>query len=182
MTPAVRTRPMALLGVLAAGLLPACAGAPGEVPECDQVLRMAVVAQAVPGAAYLPCLDHLEEGWRDQGFVARRGQVRFRLHPDRAGGRPVTVLLEEACDVSGAVPTAARAEGVRTSVRLRSITPNYAGTLVDVFPGGCVTYQFDFPRGPHIALTEDLEAMVGLLSRQQLRLDLHEELDVELDP
>ena len=63
-----------------------------------------------------------------------------------------------------------------------SITPRYTGTLSDVFPGGCVTYAFDFVRGPHIALMEELGAAVGLYSRRQLRLDLQDRLGVELDP
>lgn len=163
------------------GLAPACSSAPGDVPRCDSERRLALVAQAAPEAAYLPCVDHLEEGWQDSGFEARRGQVSFRLDAGRAGGPPVGVALQEACDVAEAVPTTPGAEGVRTSIRLTSVSPRYAGALVDVFPGGCVTYRFDFPRGAHIPLMEELRATVGLVSRQELRVALRRELSVELD-
>lgn len=178
-----RLRPV--LALVALGVvLPACSpgAAAEEVPRCGSVRRLALVAQAVPGAAYVPCVDHLEEGWSDQRFAARRGRVTFRLEPGRAGGRPVRVVFEESCDAGAAVPTTPRAEGVRTSVDLRSVSPRYSGTLVDVFPGGCVTYRFDFRRGPHIPLMEELRATVGLVSRRELRLDLRRELSVELDP
>jgi hypothetical protein len=162
-------------------LVPACSNALGDVPRCDSERRLALVAQAAPAAAYLPCVDHLEEGWQDSGFEAGGGEVTFRLDADRADG-PVGVALEEACDVADAVPTTPRAEGVRTSIRLTSVSPRYAGALVDVFPGGCVTYRFDFPRGAHIPLMEELQATVGLVSRQELRVALRRELSVELVP
>jgi hypothetical protein len=50
------------------------------------------------------------------------------------------------------------------------IEPRFAGRLYDAFPGGCVTYAFDFAAGSQIALTEQFESAVGLYSRQQLRL------------
>jgi hypothetical protein len=55
-----------------------------------------------------------------------------------------------------------------------------AGTLYDVFPGGCVTYQFAFVLGPSIALIQQFESAVGLYSGQQLRRDLKRKLGVEL--
>ena len=140
------------------------------------------MAQAVPTAAYVPCIAELGEGWSDIGFIPHRGRVAFSLRSGRAGTRPVPVLFEEACDTEGAVPTMARAVGVRTSVRLLSITPRYAGSMFDVFAGGCVRYRFDFPRGPHIALMEELQQGVVLLSRQDLQVALHRDLHVELGP
>ena len=61
-------------------------------------------------------------------------------------------------------------------------TPRFAGTLYDVFPGGCVSYQFDFGSGSQIALMEQFEQAVDLYPRQQLRLVLKQKLGVELDP
>ena len=65
---------------------------------------------------------------------------------------------------------------------LSSIDPRYAGTMYDVFPGGCVSYRFDFERGAHIALMAQLQSIVGFVSRQQLRLDVQRQLGVRLDP
>ena len=43
------------------------------------------------------------------------------------------------------------------------MSPRFAGTLFDVFPGGCVTYAFDFARGRHITLTDDCGRQLELL-------------------
>jgi len=94
----------------------------------------------------------------------------------------VTVGLTASCRISGASPSPARAPGVLTYIRLESIRPRFAGHLYDVFPGGCVTYTFDFSHGSQIALTEEFEAAVGLYPRQQLRLVLKRKLGVELTP
>ena len=51
-----------------------------------------------------------------------------------------------------------RGAGVRTYLRSDRYTPRFAGTLYDVFPGGCVTYSFDFELGASIALMEQFES------------------------
>jgi hypothetical protein len=71
---------------------------------------------------------------------------------------------------------------VRTYQELVSITPEYAGYRADVFPGGCVRYEFRFERGPHIALMDELQQAVALRARQEVRQELRRELDVELEP
>ena len=94
----------------------------------------------------------------------------------------MTVRFTAACQVSGASPSPARGPGVLTYTRLDSIRPRFAGRLYDVFPGGCVTYTFDFGHGSQIELLEQFEQAVGLYPRQQLRLVLKQELGVELNP
>lgn len=177
-------RPAVLLAgpAVLAGTLTGCASVVPTVPECTAAVRLALVAQSVPGATYVPCLTELPTGWTVTRFEAERGRTTFSLLSDRAEGREVDVRLAGRCDVTGATPEPPRTTGGRTYLRLRSITPRYAGTLYDVFPGGCVSYRFDFARGPHIALMADLFEAVDLLPRRQLRLDVRQELGQELDP
>jgi len=52
-------------------------------------------------------------------------------------------------------------------LRLNAISPRYAGTLFDVFAGGCVQYRFDVDRDPHIPLMEELRDAVALFPRRQ---------------
>ena len=66
--------------------------------------------------------------------------------------------------------------------RLTSVRPRFAGTVYDVFPGGCESYAFDFALGSQIALTEQFERAIGLYPRQQLQLVLKQKLGVELSP
>ena len=159
----------------------ACARAEAAMPRCRPDERLAVVAQSVPGAAYLPCVTALPTGWSFRSLDVDDRGTRLSLRSDRAD-RPVQVTLAAACDIGRATPVAPRAEGVRTYQRVLSIAPTYRARLYDVFPGGCVAYEFDFERGSHIALTDELQQAVALYSRRQLRQELREHLGVRLDP
>jgi hypothetical protein len=178
-------RRLVLLAVVmlgAAAMLAGCASFSDTVPGCGDPLRLAIVAQSVPSASYLPCLRDLPPGWEASGFDPSRGGTSFLLDSDRSPGRPVAVELTHGCQAAGASPTPARAPGVLTYTRLYSISPRFAGRVYDVFPGGCVTYTFDFATGSQIALMEQFESAVGLYPRQQLRLVLKQRLGVELNP
>ena len=175
----------ALLAVVTLGvaaLLTGCASSGGTVPGCTVPLRLAIVAQSVPSASYLPCIRELQPGWTTSGFAPSQDGTSFLLNSDRSPGEPVTVQLTTACRISGASPSPARAPGVLTYLGLDSIRPRFTGRMYDVFPGGCVTYTFDFSHGSQIALMEQFKAAVDLYPRQQLRLVLKQELGVELNP
>ncbi len=172
----------AVAALAAAPALSGCTVPRDTVPSCGNPQRLAIVAQSVPGAAYVPCIRELPQGWSAAAFDAANGRTTFSLNSDRAVGRPVKVSLVAGCTVTGASPTAPRAPGVRTYLRYKSINPRFAGTLYDVFPGGCVTYSFDFDLAASVALMGEFESATGLYARQQLRLDLRKKLGVELDP
>jgi hypothetical protein len=173
---------LAAVTLAAGAALAGCAAADDTVPGCADPLRLAIVAQSVPSASYLPCIRNLQPGWTTSGFDPTQDGTSFLLNSDRSPGQPVTVRLTTACRISGASPSPARAPGVLTYTRLDSIRPRFSGRLYDVFPGGCVTYTFDFSHGSQIELMEQFKAAVGLYPRQQLRLVLKQELGVELNP
>lgn len=176
-----RARAVAPLAGLPLVLASCGLSAATATPQCGSAERLAVVAQAVPSAAYVPCLRTLEQGWRTTAFDATDGRSSFTLLSDRSGDRPVEVVLTAACDVAGASAERPRAEGVQSWVRVRSVSPLYAGQRYDVFSGGCVRVDFAFPRGPHIPLMEELGAAVGLVRRSELAVDLRDELGVDLE-
>jgi len=168
---------------LAAGTsLTGCAAVSHAVPGCGEPLRLAIIAQSLPSASYLPCIRTLPQGWSTSAFAPSQTGTSFLLESDRSPGRPVVVRLTPVCAPGDASPSPPRAPGVITYTRLTSIAPRFAGTLYDVFPGGCVTYAFNFTLGSQIALMEQFEQAVGLYPRQQLRLVLKRELGVELSP
>jgi hypothetical protein len=171
-----------ILGLLLLATAGCGVGADTATPRCSGLERLGLVAQSVPTAAYVSCLRTLPEGWRTTGFSASRGTSRFTLLSDRSRGHAVEVVLTARCDTARASVAAPRLEGVRSYVRLTSISPLYAGVLYDVFPGGCVQTSFAFPRGPHIPLMEELSSAIGLVARSDLRRELRARLGVELDP
>ena len=166
----------------AAAALTGCGSQVGTVPSCGDPLKLAIIAQSVSGASYIPCVNELPEGWSTSGFEPASGGTSFTLNSDRSPGRPVTVRLSARCATGGASPSPQRAPGVLSYTRLTSISPRFAGALYDVFPGGCVSYQFDFTLGEHIALMEQFQSAVGLYPVQQLRLVLKQKLGVEISP
>ena len=153
-----------------------------SAPRCDGVEPLALVAQSVPTASYLVCLQDLPAGWRATRFEAVRGSTRISLLSDRTEGRPVDIVLTSRCDITGASPARPGADGVRSYLRVDTVSPVYAGSAFDVFPGGCIQYAFAFPRGPHIPLMEQLSSTVDLVPRRELRLDVRDQVGVELDP
>jgi hypothetical protein len=159
----------------------ACADADRGMPACEPGQRLGVVAQSVPGAAYLPCVAELPPGWSFESFEVDDDGTRFSLRSDRSD-EAVQVELVPSCDVGSATPVAPRDEGVRTYQLAASVSPRYAGRFYDVFADGCVTYEFDFARGPHIALVDELQRAVQLYPRRQLRQELRDDLGVTLDP
>jgi hypothetical protein len=166
---------VALVVLVGAG----CGDPERATPRCRVSQRLGIVAQSVPGAAYVPCISELPEGWEVRSFDVDENGSEYVLRSDR-DPHDVHVDLRERCDVAGAVPIAPRDAGVRTYQQLDSITPRYSGRVIDVFPGGCVTTRFDFRRGEHIALLEQLDQTVQLYSRRELRRGLDDEFGITL--
>ena len=171
----------AALAAVAALALTGCAAGAETMPDCEADSRLATIAQSVPGAAYVPCIGELPTGWSFTGLEVDQDGTTISLESDRAD-RAVEITLSAACDVGDATPIAPSDEGTRTYQLIESIDPRYAGSFIDVFPGGCVVSSYDFERGAHIALVTELERTVDLYSRRLLGQELHAELGITLDP
>lgn len=170
------------VAAIVASVLAGCGAEGVAAPRCEGGgQRLGLVAQSVPGAAYVPCVEDLPPGWSLEELDVDDAGTTLVLESDRAD-RTVAVRLRPSCEVGGATPVAPRDEGVRTYQRVDAIDPRYAGAFLDVFPGGCVSTEYDFERGPHVALVTELRAAVGLASRRQVRAELEAEVGVELDP
>ncbi len=169
------------VAMLVGALLAGCATSGQAITGCEAGQRLAIIAQSVPGAAYVPCIRELPPGWRISSFEVDDDGARARLHSDRASA-PIELRLSASCTREGSSPIAPRAAGVRSYLVVDSISPNYAGRYVDVFAGGCLTSSFDLERGPHIALLDELRRFIELYPRRQLRQELREDLGVSLDP
>jgi hypothetical protein len=151
------------------------------MPGCDADSRLAIIAQSVPEAAYVPCISELPAGWSYDGVDVDDEGTTISLESDRAD-RPVNITLTGSCDVGNATPIAPSDEGTRTYQLIESIDPRYAGSFIDVFPGGCIVSSYDFERGAHVALITELQRAVDVYSRRQLRQELRADLGVSLDP
>lgn len=171
---------LALAAVVTVAALTGCAD-DVTMPGCDADSRLAIIAQSVPEAAYVPCISELPAGWSYEGVDIDDEGTTISLESDRAD-RPVKITLTGSCDVGNATPIAPSDEGTRTYQLIESIDPRYAGSFIDLFPGGCIVSSYDFERGAHVALITELQRAVDVYSRRQLRQELRADLGVSLDP
>jgi membrane-associated phospholipid phosphatase/tRNA A-37 threonylcarbamoyl transferase component Bud32 len=138
-------------------------------PTCGTGHSIILAAQAVPSAALVPCVAALPVGWQ-AGFPAdvTSGHATFWLDSDLAGGRAVTVTLSAACDVSGGRQVQSDQPGTRRFDRVLSLHPQFAELRFYTFPGGCVTYQFNFVSGASPLLANVAHGALGFMPRALL--------------
>jgi hypothetical protein len=137
-------------------------------PLCGTSHAMILAAQAVPSAAQLPCVSALPPGWRIGGADIARGRSVFWLASDQAGDRAVTVTLSAACDVAGYQPEPSDRAGTRRFDLPPAGGARFTGLRVYTFPGGCVSYRFDFAPGVSQVLATVVDDGVGFVARAVL--------------
>jgi hypothetical protein len=139
------------------------------VPECSVSDEVIAMAQSVPSATQLPCVQSIPLGWAFRSLEVRDGGVEFEMENDRASGVTfgaphvaLEVTLARSCDTSGTTEEVSDEIGIR---RYELITRagsggRYSGRRFYVFSGGCVTYNFDLPgRGGSELATEITSAL-----------------------
>ena len=116
-------------------------------PTCRAQTVTVLMAQAVPTATAVPCIEALPTGLSFATAIAHNGEARFWLDSDRAGARAVTVTLTGSCDTSSARPVPTDETGTE---RFDSDpAASGGGSGPDRFyrlPGGCVTYDYSVRR------------------------------------
>jgi hypothetical protein len=136
--------------------------------EFTPAAREALAAQAVPSAAFLPCVAALPSGWTAAGPEIASGQASFVLNSGQAGLQSVTITLTATCDTSGARQIPSDQPGMRRFERPLSLVPAYSGVRYYTFPGGCATYQFAFAPGASPALATAVDTVVAFIPRSAL--------------
>ena len=147
---------------------------------------MVLIAQAVPSASQLPCVELLPAGWSVSGVFVRNGRVRFSLDSDRVGTQAVRVVLERYCTFGRVTRVPSDHPGTRRYQQVISIEPGrrYQGAVYYLFPGGCVTYRLDFHSDEQARPLGEVSLALGFVTRDALRRSLSDFTDgrVPLDP
>ena len=122
-------------------LLPASnsVSAPGvHAPECGTSHTMILAAQAVPSAAFLPCIAALPSGWTaadpeiasgrasfvlNSGQAGRQSGLNLSLGPSLAAQVTVTITLTATCNTTGAQQIPSDQPGMRRFERPPSLVP-----------------------------------------------------------
>jgi hypothetical protein len=137
-------------------------------PECGTGHSAILAAQAVPSAAMLPCVAALPPGWRAGGADITSGRASFWLDSDQAGTHAATITLTAACSTSGAREIPTDRPGMRRFERPLSLLPRFSDLRFYTFPGGCVTYRFQFPAGVSPVLAGAADTAVSFVPRSRL--------------
>jgi hypothetical protein len=184
----------ALLALVALLVLPGCIRVGGtlstELVACNEgddgtpSNGVVLMAQSVPTASWVPCLEAMPLGWHFAGMDVDRGSARFWLDSDRDGLRAIEVRLNRSCATSGATEIPSDRSEMRRLERVTQVTPMYNGRRYYLFDGGCVTVVFRLTgenRGEPLAVaTQGL----GAVPRAELRDLVHDKSGgrLELDP
>jgi hypothetical protein len=158
-----------LLGLVGVAVLPGCATRykSNVVPDCRNTETLVLMAQSVPTAQLVPCIETMPAGWTFETIDIRDGHSFFALDSDRAGDRAVRVTLRQSCNVSGATEIGSDEPGTRRFERVESVLRAGQGVRTYEFPGGCVTYRFDFRRRG-LALVNEVSLAIGFATREEV--------------
>ena len=158
-----------------------------ELPACtvgDEAVAgngVILMAQSVPTASWVPCLDTVPLGWHFSGLDARSGSARFWLDSDRDGVHAIEVQLAEDCDTEGATEIPSDRDGMDRLERVIQVSPHYVGRRYYVFDGGCITVVFTLAgqyRGEPLAVATQ---GIGVISRAELAGQVREQSGNRLD-
>jgi len=166
----------------------------GNDGSCTQIEALWLQAQSVPSASLIPCVQALPAGIysslgvRDGESVLELSRASLDIsliagEPPRAHAAigSVTVRLTATCAVQPTGDGQTIAPGVR---RFQIEGPASTPDVVDVFPGGCVTYQRDPDAGASAAVLDQAQRAVTYRTRDDLSEALRRRSDdrLQLDP
>jgi hypothetical protein len=137
-----------------------------------------LMAQAVPSATQLPCIELLPPGWTVSDVFVRNDRARFTLNSDRVGMRAVQVVLERTCQLGGAKVTRVPSDepGTRRYERIGEVRPGvgFTGTRFYLFQGGCVSYQFQFNGEERARPIGEVTLSLSFVTREAMRGHIEE--------
>jgi hypothetical protein len=196
-----RTIALTCLLPLLAGCVSVELGGADAVPRCDAGVGVdrasdpfgsshafsspvVLMAQSVPTASMVPCVDALPPGWNFVRLDATEHGARFWLSSDRNGERAVQVAIDRVCDVRGAAESISDQPGTTRFERVDPVQSGYRGARYYRFDGGCVTYSFDLRGTADAQPVDAVSHALGFVTRDVLRRMVHDYSDgrFELDP
>ena len=153
--------------------------------SCSNLEPLWLMAQSVPSASLVPCVQLLPVGWSVAEVAVNNGRSLITLNHDRAGDRALVVRLTASCDPSGAVEGPSPVAGVRHLQRTESHTGGeFTATWYDQFSGGCVTSRLRLTTDPNGEFAAQAPHVLGFTTRAALGEALSQRSGgrLELDP
>jgi tRNA A-37 threonylcarbamoyl transferase component Bud32/membrane-associated phospholipid phosphatase len=145
---------------------------------CGDLEPLWLMAQSVPSASLIPCLQLVPADWKVAEVAVNNGRSVITLDHDRGGRAAMVVRFTAACDLAGATEVTSEQRGATRWYRARDNTRAYK------FPGGCVTQRFRAAGPSALRLSDTASTEFGFITRQELRQALSQRSHgrLELDP
>jgi tRNA A-37 threonylcarbamoyl transferase component Bud32 len=147
--------------------------------RCEPHEPLVLMAQSVPTASLVPCIQILPVGWTLGDVVVGNDRSRFTMTSDRGG--VLVAELTASCDLSGAVEQTSEQPGARRHLRIERGTAGVAMTRAYTFPGGCVTQRLVAPEASRKQLAGESSFALGFTTRDALAAALRGDSGGRLD-
>jgi membrane-associated phospholipid phosphatase/tRNA A-37 threonylcarbamoyl transferase component Bud32 len=151
---------------------------------CGDLEQLWLMAQSVPSASLIPCLQFASIDWRVAEVAVNNGRSVITLDHDRAGSGAMVVRLTASCDLAGATEVTSEQSGARRYLRLDRTSTRFSATRAYTFSGGCVTQRFRGAGPSAFRLSDTASTEFGFITREELRqaLERRSHGRLELDP
>jgi hypothetical protein len=147
--------------------------------RCEPHEPLVLMAQSVPTASLVPCIELLPVGWTLGDVVVGNGRSRFTMTSDRGG--VLVAELVASCDLAGAVELTSEQPGARRFLRIERNPAGVTMTRVYSFPGGCVSQRLVAPEVSRQQLASESSSALGFTTRDALAAALRRDSDGRLD-
>jgi tRNA A-37 threonylcarbamoyl transferase component Bud32/membrane-associated phospholipid phosphatase len=147
--------------------------------RCEPHEPLLLMAQSVPTASLVPCIEILPAGWTLDRVLVSNDRSQYTLTSDR-GGVLVTELTV-SCDLAGAVELTSERPGARRYVRVERNAAGVAMTRAYTFPGGCVTQRLVAPEASREQLASEALFALGFTTRDSLAAAVRRDSGGRLD-
>jgi tRNA A-37 threonylcarbamoyl transferase component Bud32 len=151
---------------------------------CGDLEPLWLMAQSVPSASLIPCLQLVPVDWTVAKVAVNNGRSVIALDHDRGGKAAMVVRLTASCDLAGATEVTSEQPGARRYLRVDPNSTEFSATRAYTFPGGCVTHRFRAAGPSALRLSDTASTEFGFISREELRRALSQRSHgrLELDP
>jgi tRNA A-37 threonylcarbamoyl transferase component Bud32/membrane-associated phospholipid phosphatase len=147
--------------------------------RCEPHEPLLLMAQSVPSASLVPCVELLPAGWTLGDVFVGNGRSRFTLTSDRGG--VLVAELTASCDLAGSAELTSERPGARRYLRIERNAGGVAMTRAYTFPGGCITQRLVAPEASRQQLASESSSALGFTTRDDLAAALRRDSGGRLD-
>src|SRR5215213_879236 len=129
---------------------------------CGDLEPLWLMAQSVPSASLIPCLELVPVDWKVAEVAVNNGRSVITLDHDRTDNGAMVVEFRASCDLTGATKVSSEHQEA-----LRYVLAD-RGSRAYTFPGGCITQRFRAAAPSALRLSDTAATEVGFVTREQL--------------